>query len=339
MVGSVMFDRRLPEKGLALLAETLPWWQDLLDYRFKDVSGNEQPLFLAIRDRYFNAYVEGHSVFKVHFNTQVKPPLLRARIHHKYVDPNAVGQAYLSFDGKRIIDRNGKEIEKYEGSVSLDRWVRWAQTHMRAKVGAVKAAEKQGVAVIVARNAHVIDVEMALPGQPSADRIDIVALEKDCKGFKIVFYEAKLFSNHASLRADNLQPKVLNQLKRYEDWIRSRPNEIIPAYRRACGLLIRLHAMRYTKTDLHAPSVHPFVLKAAKEGSNLQVDPKPRLIVFGYSPSERVGSWKRHECALRQNGVRLIMKPRPEDVILPEDPHLAHKDERGGSPPGGCRGA
>jgi hypothetical protein len=300
------FNRCLPDEGLALLKARPSWWQDLLDYRFKDVSGKEQPLFLAIRGGYLNAYVEGQSILKIGFVS--RPVRLSAEIHNKYV--YADDQSYLKFDGNEVKAKQYPSVT-YEQRKSVGEWVKRARSYA--------GDEKRGVAVIVARNSHVIDVEMGLTGQPSVDRIDIVALEKDAEALKIVFYEAKLFSNHAALRADTLQPKVLKQLKRYEDWIRSRPDEIIPAYRRACGLLIRLHGMRYTRADLHAPSVHRFVLQAAKEGSNLQVDPKPRLIVFGYSPSERVGSWKRHECALRQNGVRLIMKPRPEGVILPEE--------------------
>jgi len=152
------FDRCLREAVLKVLGARPRWCQDLLDYRFKDVSGREQPLFLAVRNGYLNAYVEGQSVFGIRFNTQAKPLVLRAKIHHKFVDPTAAGQDHFIFDGEWIIDRNGKKIEKYEGPKSLDQWVRRAQTYVRVKDGAVTASEKQGVAAIIGRNVHVIDV-------------------------------------------------------------------------------------------------------------------------------------------------------------------------------------
>ena len=278
--------------------------------------GKEQPLFLAIRKNYFNAYVEGQSVLKIGLDEQSTPNQLRAGIHQKYVHRD---QAYLTFDRKQIVGK------PYVGKASVDEWVKRAQTYVKNKKNTKEMSEKQGVAVIVGRNPHIIDVEMALPAdkpnvsenRPSADRIDMVALEKDGEAFKIVFYEAKLFSNHAALRADNPEPKVLKQLKGYEDWMRSRTDEIIPTYRRACDRLIRLHAMRDTKTDLRAPSVHPFVLQAAKEGSGLQVDPKPRIIIFGYS-AEDIGcdsSWvkNKHEEKLRSK-YELLISERPEGI-------------------------
>jgi hypothetical protein len=315
MVGGLTvskFDRKLSEAGLAYLETRPAWWQDLLEHRFTDIGGREQPLFLAIRNGYLNAYVEGQSVLKVGFELRTPSTALLGTIHHKYVVGGADGQLYLKFDGSKL---GGKP---YLGRSSLNEWARQAKTYA--------TSEKQGVAAIAGRNAHVIDVEMGLPAaaigaekRPSAPRMDIVALETDGKGIKIVFYEAKLFRN-PELRADDLKPRVLNQLQRYEDWINSdhRADEVVNAYRRACGILIRLNA---TRSEATGRPVHPLVVEAAKEGSDLRVDRRPRLIIFGYKPEQRDAYWKRHECALRSAGIdggRLIMAPHPEDVSLLE---------------------
>ena len=307
------FDRTLPEAGLAYLETRPDWWQHLLEHRFSDIGGREQPLFLAIRNGYLNAYVEGQSVLKVGFDLRTTLTGLHGMIHHKYVVENADGQRYLKFNGSRI---GGKP---YLGRSSLDDWAKQAKTYA--------TMEKQGIAAIAGCNPHVIDVEMGLPARKvigaekrqSAPRMDIVALEQDGKGIKIVFYEAKLFRN-PELRADNLKPCVLNQLQRYEDWINSdqRADEVADAYRRACGILIRLHS---TRRDDRVRPVNRLVVEAAKGGSDLRVDRKPRLIIFGYNPEQRGAYWKRHEDALRQAGIdghRLIMMPRPEDVKLAE---------------------
>jgi hypothetical protein len=316
MVGGLIvskFNRELPEAGLAHLETRPAWWQDLLEHRFTDVGGREQPLFLAIRNGYLNAYVEGQSVLKVGFDQRIPSTALLGTIHHKYVAGGADGQLYLKFDGSKF---GGMP---YLGKSSFDEWANRAKTYA--------GEEKQSIAAIVGRNAHVIDVEMGLPAnkaigaekRPSAPRMDIVALEADGKCIKIVFYEAKLFGNK-ELRADNLKPSVLNQLQRYEDWINSdhRADEVVHAYRRACGILIRLNA---TRSDATGRPLHPLVVEAAKEGSDLRVDRRPRLIIFGYKPERRDAYWERHEGALRRAGIdgdRLIMEPRPEDVALSE---------------------
>ena len=54
-----VFCRRFPEAGLQALEANPGWWTDLLAYRFRDFYGQEQPLVLAVRDGYLNAYVEG----------------------------------------------------------------------------------------------------------------------------------------------------------------------------------------------------------------------------------------------------------------------------------------
>src|SRR4051794_38885571 len=86
--------------------------------------------------------------------------------------------------------------------------------------------EKRGVAAIAAKNPQVIDLEMGLPANAPtaldsvkhADRIDIVSLERLATNgsIRLVFYEVKHFSNQ-TLRARDFNPRVLGQLRRYED--------------------------------------------------------------------------------------------------------------------------
>lgn len=304
------FGRRFPGPWMALLKERPAWWQDVLEYRFKDVGGAQQQLFLAVRDGYLNAYVEGQSVLKVKFDKAAK---LRAKIHHKYLDDAAVGQAYKVFDGSAV---NGTP---YKGKETLQEWVERAQRYSRHKNVGMTGSEKQGVAVIAGRNSHVIDVEMGLPG-PTADRIDIVALERDGAAVKIVFYEAKLFNNPA-LRAKNFEPKVLGQIDRYIKWLTSegREEQVKQAYRETCKLLIELREMQ------GATPLHKLVVEASKDGSNLQVDPEPRLLAFGFEESRTNHYWEPHEKVLRGAGIdraRLIMQPRAEDVKIPESTPL-----------------
>jgi len=282
------------------------WWRELLDYRFKGVDGGIYPLALAIRDGYLSAYVEGQSVMKIKFADAAEPPCLRAEMHYKYL-----GGEYRVFDGMEV------ERTIYIPGKSIDCWIEKARSFAEPKLGNGVFSEKQGIAVIVGRNPNVIDLEMALPasakGRRVADRIDIVALERAGSAINIVFYEAKLFSN-PSLRAKNFQPKVLEQLNKYENWITSdnRMTEVIDAYRETCRLLIALREMQGIPVD-------ELIVKASMDGSNLQVDPRPRLIVFGYDGSKSDPHWLSHQAVLRRadlDQTRFIMESHPEDVRL-----------------------
>lgn len=239
------FRRMLPQSSMDVLtdvAKQQDWWRDLLDYRFCDENGTKQPLALAIRNGYLNAYVEGQSVLRIKFDGASEPPTLRAKIHHKYLG-QAVGQKYKTFDGKMV------DGMPYLPGKSLNQWVERARCFAKPRPGRGAFSEKQGIAMIVGNNPHVIDLEMALPGI-AADRIDIVALERAGSAINIVFYEAKLFSN-PGLKARNLRPEVLEQLDRYERWLTSanRMEEVANAYREACRLLIELRRMQGVPVD------------------------------------------------------------------------------------------
>jgi len=309
------FDRFIPAAGMQLLQARPDWWKEILAFRFRDASGMEQPLFLAARNGYMNAYIEGQSILKIAFDETVQPARLSGEVHHKFVHDEAEGQTYLKFDGHQFFDKAGTAVMDSGG------------TALASRVGRARkytGAEKRGVAVIVGRNPHVVDVEIGLPAnattppgvRPAAPRMDMVALEEDGDGARIVFYEAKLFRN-SELKADNLLPRVLTQLQRYVDWMNSprRAEEVVCAYRRACAIHVQVQAMREPGS---ANPIHPLIQRAALDGSLLTVDRNPRLVIFDYPPEARDASWRRHEEALYHAGIRLIMAPQPEGIVLPE---------------------
>jgi hypothetical protein len=308
------FERGLRAGVVEYLQSRPGWWRDLIDCKFSVHDRSEQRLLIALRGGYLNAYVEGQSVLKLGFER--KPIAPHGRIHRKYVDEDFQGQEYLYFDGESVRDKAGKLLCRYEGMKTLDAWVG------RAK--AFGKDEKRGVAAIAARNPNVIDVEMALPaesgpsaivnGKPTAKvapRMDIVALESDeADRPRIAFYEAKLLSN-PELRAVD-QPKIFDQLKIYETYVTQpkRREQIIEAYRQTSIFLRELGEMR-------GISVNSIVEQATVRG-NLDLDPKPRVIVFEYDPS-RVGegsSWEKHGAKLSSEAT-LIMEPNAANVRLP----------------------
>ena len=302
------FGRNFPKLGLDALEKRPAWWQDLLDARFTDASGKKRPLFLAVRDNYLNAYVEGQSISKIKFKAEKPPSVLRASIrasiHHKYVLEKAEGQKYSRFDGIKAGD------VRYTGPKMLDGWIE--------KARCFAGEEKKGVAVIAANNPNVIDVEMGLPMglRGHADRIDMVALERHGQAIRIVFYEAKCFKN--SSLVSTTQPKVLDQLKRYTEWLKAegRCKLLTDSYRRTCQILVTLRGMQ------KGQDMHRLISEAAGEQSILVVDPAPRLVIFGYDRSRLHPNWhgqhrpKLEEAGLRHN--RLIIKPSSKEIKLPD---------------------
>jgi hypothetical protein len=301
--------RKLSEQILTYLNTSPPWWRDVLAARYCSASGEERPLLIALRDNYLSIYADGQAVLEARFDARSGQAELRGKIHRKYVHGRKAGDGYLRFDGE-VVDPKGTAVV-YGGPETLCGWVERALDH--------SGQEKRGVAAIVQRHPNIIDVELALPARNPgtlgnravAPRVDMVALEETDAGIQVVFYEAKLFEN-TCLRADNLRPEVLTQLATYDAYFSNVQvqKEVIEAYRNTCRVLCQIHAMRGT-----SPCA---LVQAVAEDAPLSMDPKPRLIVFGYT-ADRVGQgsfWHRHEETLRA-GCTLLMGERPEDVRLP----------------------
>ena len=312
------FERRLgnsEQKAKAVLEclQSMPeWWRDVLDARYRSKhSAEERRLLVAVRNGYLNAYADGHSILKVGFRKSGAGVQPRCEIHRKYVLGPKAGDGRVIFDGKQVGDM------PYEGSAMLQSWITAALDHADQNN---KGAEKRGVATIAARHPNTIDVEMALPAnepvgpdtRKTASLVDLVTLERAGDGVQIVFYEAKQFSN-PELRAKNLEPEVLDQLRKYEDYASDpiRRQQIIDAYRNACVILRDIAAMRGAAVGslVHEVASNPWL--------QVSLDPKPRLVVFGYS-SKQVSDkhWPQHQNILRDSGYTLLMEERAEDVQL-----------------------
>ncbi|KQU17584.1 hypothetical protein ASG63_08720 [Methylobacterium sp. Leaf94] len=304
------FRRGLPFEGLTFLKAMPPWWQDVLAYRF-EADGGMQPLLIAVRDGYLNVYAEGQSVLKIGFDVRRSGDVrLRGRIHRKYVQGGEAGNGYLVFDGEQVTSSDGTRVASYDGPGTLRSWVEAARDW--------SGDEKKGVAVITLNHPEVIDVEMALPANAAvsptdtrvANRMDIVALERNAAGTaSLAFYEAKLFSN-GELRARTFKPRVLQQLDRYRSYVSApdRRAQVLAAYKEACALHVEFARMR-------GATISPLVAEVTAGGA-LEMDAEPRLIIFGNRPEQVAAgaSWHQHAKALE--GVHVIIEAAAENVRL-----------------------
>lgn len=288
------------------------WWRDVLAYRYESRHGASQPLLIALRDGYLNIYAEGQSALKVAFDTRRNGDVrVRCNIHRKYVLGQASKVEYLDFDGLQVTQgRDRTLVQTYAGPETLHGWVEAARSY--------SGDEKKGVAIIANRHPNVIDVEMALPadepGEPNgrrvANRMDIVALEQHGKGIRLSFYEAKLFSN-PGLRAEDLNPPVLKQLRTYRDYVSQpiRRQQILKPYRNACSVLAAIDRMRGFEPE-------PLMQEVSK-GAPFDLDTEPRLVMFDYH-GRGVGNeaaWQKHARILTENCI-VIQSKTPEEIEL-----------------------
>jgi len=234
-------------------------------------SGTQGSLRLAVRNGYLNFYRFGQSVAKVDF--PARRETATATVHHKYVVPRAQGQEYLKIEAGQGRDHTGKCTREWGGPAMLGSWIGKATCH--------SDDEKTLIGALLDRSPTVIDLEIALPARQRGDgapRIDIAALEGPSDGHptRVVFWEVKRI-NDARLRSMS-KPKVVEQLRAYEDYVRSDPQLFEDAYRNACCILSQFHDIARAHWD--SPRPLDRLVSEVANGSRLEVDAEPRLLII-----------------------------------------------------------
>lgn len=119
----------------------------------------------------------------------------------------------------------------------------------------------------------VLDIEISFQARTedrSQDRIDILLFNKATQ--RLRFYEAKHFSN-SELWADKGQPRVVSQIRRYEEQIYQEHNTILSQYKSYVEIMNSLF------------------------GSNLpepeSIDEKVTLLLFGYDTDQQGGRMQK----------------------------------------------
>jgi hypothetical protein len=215
-------------------------------------------------------------------------------------------------NGRDIRDPKTSQTLIYEGSPTLYKWIERADQH--------KGPEKTCLDELIASNSSIIDVEMGLPAsgdRKTAQRMDCVALEREGDGTRIVFWEAKMIDD-ARLRSESI-PEVLRQLKTYREYLADNDHAtcVENAYRALCQLLKEMHGMAAQFPD--RPALDPIVIAASQDGSNLKVDPTPRLVIFGGEQYKKKGKWEFHQQRLQDAGIPcLVLANKPYLLRRPE---------------------
>ena len=293
------FDRRLPKPAVDIvrdLSKKNCWMRNLL--RHWAPSGKSGALRLAIRNGYMNFYSCGQSIGKVRFGRGGRRPSLE--IHKKYVCRRASGQEYFKIAAEEGLDPDGLTCP-WDGARMLDRWI--------ANSKCYRSVEKRHIDALLAVWPKVIDLEIGLPafdGRRRAPRVDMVALEDAPGGARIVFWEAKMIGD--SRIRSNSSPEVFQQIDSYEAFLADpcRRRRIAEAYREHCRLLGEFCEI----VSAGGKALHPFVRWAAKPGCQLNVDCRPRLVIFDDGGKRRRDVWQRHLRKLRRRVPVAVVESR-----------------------------
>jgi hypothetical protein len=291
-----MFEMSLKDGLLDRLAE-LQWWRDLLAYRDPD---NGQHFFVAVRKNYLSVYFFGNAIFKKIYENQ--SGAIVATVDRRYFDGPASSPGDLVFDGVTL-GASADPNRHYSGPAHLATWAKIIKSYPPGKSDA--PGEKECLAPR-ALDPSVINLEMALPGfekeddatapveksPPTAPRIDMVHLRKNGDDVQIVFTEAKLFSNTASLRADpnsGKPAKIFKQIDDYERYITLHEKSIRHAYHRACKYLITIRTAQGVPVDR-------LLIDAATDVERITLLKRPRLLIFRTIKDKgmREVSWEPH---------------------------------------------
>jgi hypothetical protein len=290
---SAMFDRGISDNFVDALKH---WehWEEVV---------NDRELFVGIRRESINIYFQGCSLFKISYR-EGRPVF---ETHYKYLVRPKLKNPLVLWDGERPVLKVRVD-EIFIDHFDID--------PLKKSSSSYAGAEKQGVQSILKSNGNVVDVEVALSqesevetdsadqsakGKRVAERIDFAAIQRKDGKPCIVFFEAKRFDN-SDLRSQELKPRVFEQIRKYETFIKNNRTDIETSYGRVCKNLVDL-----------APDRYPHLEEVARRPEQLTVDSDVRLVVFGYDADQGGGEvWKEHKETLSKYFKdRLLLRGNP----------------------------
>ena len=270
-------DQDFVDKLNCMYNESNSWWRNFMDHK---------ELFLAIRNDAINVYYRGNSLLKLNWNKGE----ISGEIHYKYLLKPQESE-YIRIDPKygRICLSEPRCLFMDDLTNNID------EIKIAAKPYA--SPEKEGVYDIVLANPNILDLEIAFgtsrndEKDRAAPRVDFAALQPDGQNIKIVFFEAKQFTNQ-ELRASGRNPKVINQIMKYTRLLEENCEKIRKSYQTVCRNF----------RDLQGSNKKCSMIESiANKPEMLRVDTNPRLVVFGYDRDQETGKvWEKHRKVLQE---------------------------------------
>ena len=230
------------------------WWKRIAD---------DEDLFIGIRNNYLNVYFNGGSILEL-----------------RYTRGRLTGKTHFKYLLDLTIDDKDSDYIKFSNGTFKSVMIKEAYRDISENLEGIKQStklyqgdEKKGVHNIVIDNINVIDTEIQFPGEDA--RIDFAALQKRKGRTSIVFFEAKTYSNSDIVA--KRRPKVLDQIRRYQEIVSRRRDEIEASYRRVLNNIQLLEGWKGRR--------HQIFAEAAL--GDLHVDPEVRLVIFGFDDAQK----------------------------------------------------
>ena len=245
-----------------LNAERSSYWHKMV---------KDKDLFIAIRNEYISVYYRGNSICELHFENSK----IVGRTHYKYLLCPDLNEYIKSSDGIFLLKNPAK---KFIASLN-------DLNSIKKSSLVYSGEEKTGVHSISIKEKNILDVEITFSKLDSkTDRLDYIKIEEDNEKLKLVFYEAKHFTN-SEIRAKST-PRVLGQIEKYKKALEEHKTEIIKSYKIVCKNLQELNLIK---------PHHDNYIKRISDGENVSIDYSPKLIVFGFDQDQKDGNiWKKH---------------------------------------------
>ena len=240
--------------------------------RFNKVPDRYRDVFPAVRKNRIDFYYKGGKLFSYYGKEGFKT-------HHKYasVIKYDVGNPYVTDSRLQAIDNFIEGYERIKENCSLYSGIEASGV---ARIsGDYSCAKKNKLHRVV-----VLDIEVSLrrekedgdqePGnnkRSKSDRIDLLLFDTDSGLLR--FFEAKDFSNSEIRAKTGSTPKIVTQMKRYKKQLNAPTvrQELLSGYSTHVNVINQLFEL---KEPLPVP---------------IEIDPVPRLLVFGYDKQQLKG--------------------------------------------------
>jgi len=259
---------------------------------------DDKDLFIAIRKESINVYYQGNSLAKITY----ADGKLRCATHYKFlINPKLKNPYFETQDDKYQIPTLNNVFISSISNISL----------IKRSIKVYSGEEKSGVHTISLKAGNVLDVEIALEkeneseddGRKSTDRIDFLRVEDHKEQLKLVFYEAKHYSNKEIRASGKTDPPVFKQLDKYHDSIKRHSADIISSYKLVCQ---NLHDLKIIGTRI--------LISKVANGDPLTIDYDPRLVLFGFDRDQKGGDILKFHIDKIKGAIdkRLIIKGKPK---------------------------
>ena len=238
--------------------------------RFNKVPDRYRDVFPAVRKNRIDFYYKGGKLFSYYGKDGFKT-------HHKYASVIKFDKKdpYVSDGRLQAIDNFMEGYERIKENCSLYSGI---EASGLARIsGQYSCAKKNKIDPVV-----VLDIEVSLKREEDdddpepkenerskSDRIDLLLF--DTESCLLRFFEAKDFSNSETRATTNRNPKIVKQMKRYKNQFNSTTvrKELLSAYSAHVDIINQLFDLN---ESLPTPQ---------------DIDPVPRLLVFGFDEQQR----------------------------------------------------